>query len=611
MQETDVFVSLVQARQKLGTLPVESAVQLRGKRLGRHPQREQVLAKVGRVLARNRPHAAEVDTSMLWGDVVTSEPEVGMSFANVAAQTSRPSTEARFKKLMNAMVRITSTSPDTIDGELLFKPWETATASEQSVGSGLVVAQDPLIMVTNAHVVLDAFAVEVTLPALGRAKYDAQVRMISPDFDVALLKLTPTSERQLKQDADAAQFNITTLQIAERTPACPLGVPVLAVGFSLGSLTPKLSEGIISGGSNLNGGVECSSTAPISSGNSGGPLLFADDLTVGGLSYASYTDAQNLNLVVPGFRVRQLLAKLRLGEKQSLGWPLVSPSPSVGALSFLPSIPEPHVQVRIPSVDLRTTRGGEALRALTNCTNGIFVSTVPRTSVFTAAEPTLPEQFFLESVDSNAIDAYGQGRVPGYVEERVSFDEMLTLREDLTGNATVKICAGGRTSEHSLPLHWQRHFDGEVPLIYEVAFAPLDYELFAGIGFMELTLNHVESLVEAGIPTLARFVLPDFQESKHLFVSYVAPGCDDYDTLSKGMIVAKVNGQTVSSLDDFRSAFMPKDLDIFTIETDQQVLFTMNFTQHLHQQLVDARHGAGAEYLLTPAVRAAQKQLHL
>jgi len=120
---------------------------------------------------------------------------------------------------------------------------------------------------------------------------------------------------------------------------------------------------------------------------------------------------------------------------------------------------------------------------------------------------------------------------------------------------------------------------------------------------MELSLAHVNTLIEKGASTLARFLLPNFQETSHVFVSYVAPSCDDYDTISPGMLLDKVNGKAVRTLQDFRDAFVPEGTDIFTFETDQQVLFATNFKAKMEAQLAAAKHGA--TYLLTPAVKAA------
>merc|ERR550514_2295196 len=94
-----------------------------------------------------------------------------------------------------------------------------------------------------------------------------------------------------------------------------MGQSVIALGFSLGSQYLKYSDGIISGGESINNWMVIQSTAPISPGNSGGPLLLPQQTVNGttvkviGVNFASSGSfvAQNLNYVVPALRVAQVI----------------------------------------------------------------------------------------------------------------------------------------------------------------------------------------------------------------------------------------------------------------------------------------------------------------
>ena len=82
-------------------------------------------------------------------------------------------------------------------------------------------------------------------------------------------------------------MSLPAVKFTDREPTCPLGVEVLALGYSLGMNELKLSEGIISG-SNSDDYFVCTSTAPISPGNCGGPLLRKEGMTIVGLNTASF-----------------------------------------------------------------------------------------------------------------------------------------------------------------------------------------------------------------------------------------------------------------------------------------------------------------------------------
>jgi S1-C subfamily serine protease len=157
------------------------------------------------------------------------------------------------------------------------------------LGSGFVVTSDGLI-VTNYHVVADAFYANVQFPRGDSYLVEGLVGADS-DADLALLKVNATS--------------LPVLDLAGRVLP-PVGTQVFAIGNPAG-LTNTLSEGIISGHRTRDDGVsELQTTAAISPGSSGGPLL---DCTAKVLGVTTrYLDrGQNLNFVVPAARVNRLL----------------------------------------------------------------------------------------------------------------------------------------------------------------------------------------------------------------------------------------------------------------------------------------------------------------
>ena len=164
-------------------------------------------------------------------------------------------------------------------------------------GSGFFVTPDGLV-VTNFHVISRAGFVTVetsdgvTLSVEGVAAADERV-------DIALLKVK-------------ASDPLPVLPLGADDPP-PVGTKVYAIGHPRG-LRNVLSEGLISA---VGAGDEyhlppLQTTAAISPGSSGGPLLTADGKVVG-VTTAQLRDGQNLNFAVPVVYVHRLLEEQQPG----------------------------------------------------------------------------------------------------------------------------------------------------------------------------------------------------------------------------------------------------------------------------------------------------------
>ncbi len=156
-------------------------------------------------------------------------------------------------------------------------------------GSGFFISPDGLL-VTNFHVIRRAAS--ATVKVSGRGEYVvAGAAAVNPEADLAILKIDGTNLPFLKLNDD---------QLPK------VGTKVYALGNPEG-LTNTLSEGLVSGLRAPERGVTWIQTsAPISHGSSGGPLL-AMDGSVLGVTSASYVSGQSLNFAVPANQVSRLL----------------------------------------------------------------------------------------------------------------------------------------------------------------------------------------------------------------------------------------------------------------------------------------------------------------
>jgi hypothetical protein len=137
-------------------------------------------------------------------------------------------------------------------------------------------------LITNFHVVDHAPTLRVRLEDKGGITFPL-VLTADKAADLALLKMSANQHPFLRL-ACASQPEI--------------GSTVFSIGNPLGVLENTFSQGIISGVRQVNGHTLLQTSAPISHGNSGGPLLNAAGEVVG-ITTATVEAGQNLNFAVP------------------------------------------------------------------------------------------------------------------------------------------------------------------------------------------------------------------------------------------------------------------------------------------------------------------------
>ena len=172
---------------------------------------------------------------------------------------------------------------------------------EIGLGSGFFVAADGLL-VTNHHVVRGAEFATV-LRADGSTLFVEGILALDEGQDLVLLKVNGTG--------------LPCLEVASAAAPPPVGTRVYAIGNPQG-LTNTLSEGLVSGIRNAGSEVSAiQTTAAISPGSSGGPLVDAQGRVVG-VVRAFAVDGQGLNFAVPAAAVRALLVKAAAGKPAPL-----------------------------------------------------------------------------------------------------------------------------------------------------------------------------------------------------------------------------------------------------------------------------------------------------
>eukprot|EP01062_Namystynia_karyoxenos_P012554 TRINITY_DN14525_c0_g2_i1.p1 TRINITY_DN14525_c0_g2~~TRINITY_DN14525_c0_g2_i1.p1 ORF type:complete len:607 (+),score=146.80 TRINITY_DN14525_c0_g2_i1:86-1906(+) len=195
-----------------------------------------------------------------------------------------------------------------------FLPWQRKF-QHHSTGSGFVVDRRRHLLLTNAHVVLDATFIEVRREA-DSEKFSARIAYIGMDCDLAILTVDdPAFWEGLQQlpicsdaqtPADAAEGDlkdvVETVGVFDGLPRLQHSVKV--VGYPVGGDQVSVTSGVVSRVDTVPYAV-CNEAhllaiqidAAINPGNSGGPAL--SNNRVIGVSFQSLQNTDNISYIIP------------------------------------------------------------------------------------------------------------------------------------------------------------------------------------------------------------------------------------------------------------------------------------------------------------------------
>lgn len=156
------------------------------------------------------------------------------------------------------------------------------TGSKKGSGSGFIVDSKGII-VTNNHVLQNGAGILIKLPS-GDAYKDIVVRDFDEVKDIAIFKVSG--------------FDLPSVKMGNSNQVTE-GQKILTCGNTLGEYANSVSDGVVSGiRHNEKGFKYIQVSAPISPGNSGGPVCLETGEVIG-ISTASRIDGQNVNFAIP------------------------------------------------------------------------------------------------------------------------------------------------------------------------------------------------------------------------------------------------------------------------------------------------------------------------
>lgn len=416
-----------------------------------------------------------------------------------------------------------------------------------STGSGFFINEEGDI-ISNYHVVAQAVNVQIQIPSCGMERFDVEIVGVSPERDIALLRVNDEVRKKI----------ITRIK---KIPYLSLGDSdlilrsheVLALGYPLGQSRLKSTLGIVSGRERLGYFGYIQVTTPLNPGNSGGPAL-NDQGNVIGINTAVATGAQNIGYIIPINEVKNALFDLRhvrLLRKPTLGCIFTYSSPEM--VSYLNNPEE----------------------------GGWYVAKVFDNTLI--KDVGIQDEDMLYEVDGLKIDMYGEVNV-AWSEDKVSFFELLN-RYNLNDNINFLVYRKGKKLEFTLK--YQQKNLPAIRMVYS-EFEPemIDYEIIGGLTVMNLTLNHLNILLQ-NCPDLIRYGRIDNQQKPVLIITQVVPNSQAYESriLRPGEVIEEVNGDKVATLDDFRKAILKsKKTRFMTVKTSDKLCAVLSVDKILKEE---------------------------
>ncbi|MGE0010265.1 MAG: S1C family serine protease [Candidatus Babeliales bacterium] len=463
----------------------------------------------------------------------TESPEVPHIVERVVAHNHQPWSDLQ-ATLKDSVVQIFSQIAEVN----LLQP-QKPRSQHQAYGSGFFINDEGEI-ITNAHVVDQAAAVWIQIPSLGKRQLDVDIIGVSPDRDMALLKLRPEGIALIKQ----VRGEIPYLQLGD-SDRIHRADEILTLGYPLGQQGLKSTKGVVSGREQHLIQID----AAINPGNSGGPSINVNGEVVG-INTAIAREAQNVGYIIPANELKVILADLRtvpLLRRPFLG--ILFNNASESLTDFLGN-PKP---------------------------GGLYVVDVIKGSPLHKAGVLKGDMIY--EINGHQVDMYGE---LSWTEDKISiidYVSQLRLGEEVGlvvyRNGSRKNLTFSFEQSDALPIH----------KIYP-GYEDIDYEIVGGMLVQQLTVNHLGLLVNMA-PSLAKYAEMKYQKEPALLVTHVFPDSPAHRCRSIGIgaIINKINDEPVQTLDELRCQLAKSfETNNVTIESADGVYLHFPFNDILKEE---------------------------
>lgn len=420
----------------------------------------------------------------------------------------------------------------------LLEPQKTPN-QYQATGSGFFI-NDKGDIITNAHVVNQARAAWIQIPSLGKRQLDVEIIGVSPDRDIALLRLGKEGLELIKQEIGKIPYLILgDSDLVRRADE------ILTLGYPLGQQGLKSTKGVVSGHEKHLIQID----AAINPGSSGGPSINSAGQVIG-INTMYAPKAQSVGYIIPINELKVIIDDLR------------------------------NVQLlRRPFLGILYNNASESLtKFLGNpVPGGLFVVDVYAGSPLHKAG--IKRRDMIYEVNGHRVDIYGE---LSWIEDKISIVDYVAQLK-LGDPVHIVLYRQGKKKEVTF------NFEQAEPLpIHKIypGYEDIDYEIIAGMLIQPLKLNHLPLLVNIA-PGLAKYADMKNQMEQALIVTHIFPDSQAQRSRSfgPGVIIKEINGQEVKSLDDVRKQlFRSFETNELSIETTDGVFDVFPFDKVLNEE---------------------------
>lgn len=434
------------------------------------------------------------------------------------------------------------------------EPYKTPTQSEATGTAFFINNEGELI--TNAHVVDQARYVCFQVPGAGKKRFEVDVIGVSPERDLALLKIKPKDFENLKKELKKDTLPFLKLGDSDSVTRAD---KLMALGYPLGMQGLKSTTGVVSGREHLSGQHFIQISAALNKGNSGGPSLNNKGEVIG-VNSAIIQNAQNVGYIIPINEVKLFLEQLRALPDQK--------GPKL--------IHKPFLGVLFSNADENLTE------LLGNPQpGGLYVVEVYNGSPLNKAGIEAGDMIY--KINGFDVDVYGEMNVPWSTEDRVSIVDYVS-RLKLGQDINIEFYRKGVLKKASI-----KFAQSQLPPIRRAypGYEKMDYEIIGGLVVMQLTLNHVLLLAQYA-PDLMQYADMKKHKDPALIITNVllnSPASKSRSLLP-GSVISQVNGQKVKTLEDFKKALLKsKDSGYITIRTAENIFVALPLKDVMSNEL--------------------------
>lgn len=409
----------------------------------------------------------------------------------------------------------------------LLEPYKTPQQGT-ACGSGFFI-NDEGYLITNAHVVISAKTVWGQVPSLGKRIIDMEVVGMSPERDLALLRVTAEGRELITKELGGIPYlPLGDSDLVRRSD------DVLALGYPLGQQSFKSTNGIISGHEHH----LIQMSAPINPGSSGGPLLNIKGEVIG-VNSSGITEAQNVGYAIPINTLKTILNDLY--EVKIL---------------------------RKPFLGVRFNNSTETLtKFLGNpLPGGCYVIETVKGSPLEKAGVMKGDMIY--EINGHAVDMYGDMSVP-WSEDKISIIDY-PLRLSIGDTVTIVVFRKGQKKVFTVKFDLLE--PQAIRSIYP-GYESIDYEIFGGMVVQELNVNLIRLLGEHAAG-LRKYGELKYQSEPVLIITHVFPDTQLYRgrNMPLGATLNEINGTKVKTLEEFRQVLKNSaGKEYFTISADDNV----------------------------------------